>query len=132
MHDRTTDSEPQLADADRIRRVADTHRVIKGRRWRVSDPALDEPVRQHLVDELMDARRAVKSALADADTAAESSARSRVHDAKVALGERGPKWWEPIAPDEVDQRTQAFLRAIGDRLGDLDERQATILLGLTT
>jgi hypothetical protein len=30
----------------------ETHRVIKGRRWRVSDPRIPEPLRQVLVDEL--------------------------------------------------------------------------------
>ena len=29
------------------------------------------------------------------DAEAERAARDRVHAAKVALGERGPKWWEP-------------------------------------
>ena len=28
-----------------------------------------------------------------------SAARGRVHDAKVALGERGPVWWNDGAPD---------------------------------
>ena len=32
------------------------------------------------------------------DPRAEKAARERVHAAKVALGERGPKWWEPRSP----------------------------------
>ncbi len=110
--------------------MSDTHRVIKGRRWRISDPALDDTTHQHLVDELMCARRAVKTALAQADHAAEADARSRVHDAKVALGERGPKWWETMTSDDVELRVHAFIRAIGDRLGDIDERHAKTLLCL--
>ena len=33
--------------------------VVKGQLWRCSNPALDEALRQQLVNELMDARRAV-------------------------------------------------------------------------
>jgi hypothetical protein len=38
--------------------------VVKGRLWRCSNPALDEDERQRLVNELMDAGRAVKAAKA--------------------------------------------------------------------
>ncbi len=68
--------------------------VVDGRRWRASDPAIPEKLRAELVAELMRARRLVKS---DPETA-----RPRVQDAKVALGERGAPWWEP---------TEAGLRA---------------------
>ncbi len=68
--------------------------VVNGRRWRASDPGLPEERRQELVDELMDARRAVAAAKRADDTAAERAARDRVHAAKVALGERGTPWWE--------------------------------------
>ena len=68
--------------------------VIDGRRWRASDPALPEARRQALVRELMSARSAVGWAKRRQDPAAERAARDRVHAAKVALGERGPKWWE--------------------------------------
>ena len=61
--------------------------IVSGRRWRATDPAIPEPLRQELVNELMAARRLVRS---DPDTA-----RPRVQDAKVALGERGEPWWEP-------------------------------------
>ncbi|WP_345722337.1 hypothetical protein [Qipengyuania intermedia] len=47
----------------------------------------------------MDARRAVGAALRDKDEAAERAARQQVHEAKVALGERGPVWWDDGAPD---------------------------------
>ena len=69
--------------------------VIDGRRWRASDPRLPPERRQELVDELMSARRAVAAARRDADPEAERRARARVHEAKVALGERGKPWWEP-------------------------------------
>ncbi len=69
--------------------------VIDGRRWRATNPNLPEDVRQQLVNELMNARRAVGAALRARDGDAEKAARARVNAAKTALGERGPKWWEP-------------------------------------
>ena len=111
-------------DATMCRENADTHRVIKGRRWRISDPALDDAVRQHLVNELMDGRRAVKSASKADDPDAVTAARARVHAAKVALGERGPAWWEPMSAEDVATRVHAFLSVIGDHLGDIDETAA--------
>jgi uncharacterized lipoprotein YmbA len=42
--------------------------VVKGRLWRRSNPELDDQVRQLLVNELKDARRAVKTAKASAKT----------------------------------------------------------------
>ena len=73
--------------------------VVNGRLWRASNPDLAESVRHRLVKELMNARRAVKSALHDENDDAEREARARVHAAKVALGERGPVWWKDGAPD---------------------------------
>lgn len=70
--------------------------VVRGRLWRRSNPALPEAERQALVNELMSARRAVRDA---ADEAATRAARARVQAAKVALGERGPVWWDDGAPD---------------------------------
>lgn len=45
----------------------------------------------------MAARRAVRSAAADAEALAQ--ARRSVDVAKRALGERGPVWWDDGAPD---------------------------------
>jgi hypothetical protein len=67
--------------------------LINGRRWRRSDPSLSQGRRQELVDELMRARRDVGVAKRSGDVVAEREARSRVHEAKVALGERGAPWW---------------------------------------
>lgn len=47
----------------------------------------------------MDARRAVGAAKRAGDAAAEKAARASVHEAKLALGERGPVWWDDGAPD---------------------------------
>ena len=68
--------------------------IIDGRRWRATNPNLPEDERKRFVSELMSARRAVGQAMRTGDPKAESEARARVHAAKVALGERGPKWWE--------------------------------------
>jgi hypothetical protein len=73
--------------------------VVRGRLWRTSNPALAPDVRQHLVDELMRARRQVGVALKAGDKAAEHAARAAVDAAKRGLGERGPVWWADGAPD---------------------------------
>lgn len=72
---------------------------MRGRLWRTSNPDLPQERRQQLVNDLMDARRAVRDALATRDKQAEKSARAKVHAAKVSLGERGDVWWEDRAPD---------------------------------
>ena len=72
---------------------------MRGRLWRTSNPALSEEARESLVKDLMAARRDVGTAKRAGDAAAEKSARARVHEAKVALGERGPVWWDDGAPD---------------------------------
>jgi hypothetical protein len=78
--------------------------VIDGRRWRRTDPSIPEPLRAELVGELMSARRAVKDGAPDA--------RRRVHDAKVALGERGEPWWDPDRDlhERIEGATRALLR----------------------
>ena len=68
--------------------------VVDGRRWRATDPRLPEDRRRELVRELMSARSSVGWAKRRSDRNAERAARARVHAAKVALGERGPRWWE--------------------------------------
>lgn len=68
--------------------------IIDGRRWRATDPDLPEERRKALVRELMSARSVVGWAKRRKDPGAERTARDRVHAAKVALGERGPRWWE--------------------------------------
>jgi hypothetical protein len=73
--------------------------VVKGRLWRCSDPSLSEDERQRQVNRLMDARRTVGQAKRCGDEDAEREARDRVDQAKRALGERGPVWWDDGAPD---------------------------------
>lgn len=73
--------------------------VVRGRLWRASNPGLDPQARQREVDRLMAARRAVRAALQAGDAQALARARAAVQAAKVALGERGPVWWDDGAPD---------------------------------
>ncbi|MDP9088201.1 MAG: hypothetical protein M3O26_05620 [Pseudomonadota bacterium] len=71
--------------------------VVNARLWRLSNPNLKPTVREHWVDELMQARRKVRAAKANCSLL--KVARSRVDVAKRALGERGPPWWDDGAPD---------------------------------
>lgn len=106
---RTCRSEDE--NGDRIGRTDDgRYVVVDGRRWRATDPSIPEPLRQALVRELMSARRAVRSAGDDAD--AVTAARSRVHDAKVALGERGHPWWEDADSVALRDRAAAAIRSL--------------------
>jgi len=73
--------------------------VIRGRLWRMSNPALEPGQRERLVSELMTARRNVRTALAARDGVALRRARSAIDRSKRALGERGPVWWDDGAPD---------------------------------
>lgn len=71
--------------------------IVGGRLWRSTNPAIPEAKRHQLVGELMNARRAVRDA--KRGSGGLRAARARVDSAKVALGERGPVWWEDGAPD---------------------------------
>ena len=73
--------------------------VVRGRLWRRSNPDLPDDTRQALVHRLMDARRAVGQAGKAGDDTAVAAARRDVDAAKIALGERGPVWWDDGAPD---------------------------------
>ncbi|MES3100536.1 hypothetical protein [Sphingomonas faeni] len=63
------------------------------------NPHLTAEARETLVTQLMDARRAVAAARRSNDANAEDVAHEAVGMAKVALGERGPVWWEDGSPD---------------------------------
>ncbi|MFC7517368.1 hypothetical protein ACFQUU_20370 [Herbaspirillum sp. GCM10030257] len=73
--------------------------VVRGRLWRTTNPSLDEETRRHLTAELMRARRAVSAALRAGDAQQLAMARMSVDKAKIALGERGPVWWDDGTPD---------------------------------
>jgi hypothetical protein len=73
--------------------------VVRGRLWRMANPGLEEAERADLVSRLMTARRAVRNAKKASDCEAEEAAHRAVDDAKQALGERGPVWWDDGSPD---------------------------------
>ena len=73
--------------------------VVRGRLWRTANPNLPDVERMRLVKCLMDARRTVAAARRSDDPAAEQVAHAAVDEAKHALGERGPVWWDDGAPD---------------------------------
>lgn len=91
------------SDAGPERTPAGRYLVVNGRHRRATDPAIPEKFRVELVEELMAARRLVRTD--------EAQARPRVQDAKVALGERGEEWW---APTEEGRRVRlaATIRAL--------------------
>ena len=70
--------------------------VVRGRLWRKADPAIAPEQREALVKQLMEARRALRNGHSDIERAA---ARNSVDEAKRALGERGPVWWNDGSPD---------------------------------
>ena len=86
---------------DPVRTPDGRYLVIDGkngpRLWRASNPVLAEGARASLVDDLMMARRLVRSARDDPHALAR--ARDEVHRAKCGLGERGPAWWSDGTPD---------------------------------
>ena len=86
--------------------------MVDGRRWRASDPAIPEPLRAELVEELMAARRAVAAARRAHSEEDEAAARRRVQHAKVALGERGEPWWEEPTPEGSRTRLESAVRAL--------------------
>jgi hypothetical protein len=73
--------------------------VVRGRLWRRANPALAEAERYALAARLMKARRAVGMALKAGDTPKLTAARAEVNAAKIALGERGPVWWDDGTED---------------------------------
>lgn len=74
---------------DDLERTEDGHYVvIKGRRWRATDPDIPEERNAELRSILMAWRREVKR------TSGAPESRAGVQATKVALGERGTPWWE--------------------------------------
>jgi hypothetical protein len=73
--------------------------VVKGRLWRCTNPDLPDDTRQHLVVELMKARRQKGAALRAKDEVGIEAARAAIDAAKRKLGERGDVWWTDGARD---------------------------------
>ena len=98
---------PDNSDTDTSR-----YFVIKGRRWRKTDPSIPPTLEKQLVRELMSARRAVKTAKSTDDDQAMALARSRVNDAKISLGERGRPWWETPTEESLMIRLTATIQCL--------------------
>lgn len=90
--------------------------VVKGRRWRRTDPCLPDDVVEALTSHLGRGRSGVRVAKKDGDDEAVAAARRRVGLAKHGLGERGPRWWE----DHPDAR-RARAREALEQLDALDD-----------
>ena len=73
--------------------------VVRGRLWRATHPNLSPDVKAALVRDLMLARREVRAATRSNEADRLARARASVQSAKVALGERGPVWWNDGAED---------------------------------
>ncbi len=87
--------------------------VVDGRRWRATDPALPDDVRQRLQHHLGVARSAVRTAGRASDDVALAAARARVHLAKTGLGERGPAWWDQTEDERRARWQDALVRLDG-------------------
>ncbi|WP_152345891.1 biopolymer transporter Tol [Brevibacterium sp. CFH 10365] len=85
--------------------------IVKGRRWRRTDPALEPSVIEELKSHLGAARNAVKQAKKRDDENDLSEARQRVNVAKHGLGERGEYWWEMMVEDRR-RRAEAALNEL--------------------
>lgn len=85
--------------------------IVRGRRWRASDPCLDESVAAALRSELGRARSALRTAR---DPEVVAAWRARVQLAKEGLGERGPAWWELSESDRTG-RAEQRLQELGAR-----------------
>ena len=83
--------------------------VVDGRRWRATDPLIPEEDAAVLRRWLMAARRDVGRAKKAGE--GERDARSRVHAAKTALGERGTAWWEQSDDERRARWTEGLRQA---------------------
>ena len=97
--------------SDHVERTVDRrHIIVDGRKWRASDPSIPDRFRAELVAQLMSSRRSVKTSKQDTDQLA--TARAGVHDAKIALGERGEPWWDEPSDAGRHQRTASTIRTL--------------------
>ena len=86
--------------------------VVRGRRWRATDPDLPEEISGPLRSELGRARSAIGRSQ---DPGEVRAWRDRVQLAKEGLGERGEAWWE-MGPADRAERARERL----DRLRSTD------------
>ncbi len=94
--------------------------VIQGRLWRAANPSLAAAAKVRYIRELLNGRRALKSAKAAGDEDAIAAARQLIAAAQVGLGERGKVWWKDGAPDY--NRTLAKNSPYADWFSSVDAR----------
>ena len=97
--------------------------VIQGRLWRAGDPSLPAQAKVKYMRDLLNGRRALKSAKLTGDEDAIAAARKLVASAQVALGERGKVWWRDGAPDF--NRTLAKNSPYADWFASVESLQQT-------
>ncbi|SDR77852.1 hypothetical protein SAMN04489752_0234 [Brevibacterium siliguriense] len=85
--------------------------IVRGRRWRRTDPALAPRVAEELKSRLGAARNAVKQAKKRGDENDLAEARRKVDIAKYGLGERGEYWWE-MAVEDRERRAEEALKEL--------------------
>ena len=88
--------------------------VVRGRRWRATDPELPDDVRAELQHHLGRARAVVRTSRAAGDEPAVRAARRRVDLAKRGLGERGEPWWEQSDSAREQRWTDALAELDAD------------------
>jgi hypothetical protein len=81
--------------------------VVRGKLWRMANPNLASAKKTALLNELMRARSAVRSAKLAGNQIEEAAAHRAVDVVKQALGERGPVWWSDGTPD-LNRREMVF------------------------
>lgn len=84
--------------------------VIRGRRWRRTDPDLPAEVVEELKSHLGKARSGVRAAKKSGDEDELRAVRNRVNTAKHGLGERGDYWWEMSVEDRRRRADEALDR----------------------
>ena len=89
---------------------------MNGRKWRRTDPVLDDDTLARLKRHLGRGRSGVRTAKKAGDDEAVAAARRRTGLAKHGLGERGPYWWDSPEQDRIDRANDA-LREL-DELND--------------
>ena len=82
--------------------------VIKGRRWRRTDPCLPEDLVAALTSHLGTGRSTVGAAKRSGVDGRVARARRRVGLAKLGLGERGPYWWDRPEGERIEQARVAL------------------------
>lgn len=97
---------PELSPTDDERWL-----IVDGRRWRRTDPELDQDVVDELKSHLGAARNAVRTAKKSGSEDDLAAARQRVNAAKHGLGERGDYWWQMSLADRR-QRAEAALEEL--------------------